>query len=156
VFLAATQGFLNLDWGNIWPVFLMLIGAGGLAQALLTEDRNRRAGMVLGSTIPLLLGAFFFANTTGVLSWSDQGMLWPVYPLILGVAFFAAYFASGREQAGYLVPGTILSLVGVVFLGITLTGTSYDSIGKVWPIFLIIAGVLLLIWPRLARTERHN
>ena len=104
----------------------------------------------------LLLGTFFFATTTGVLSWSDQGSLWPIYPLIVGVAFFAAYFASGREQAGYLVPGAILSLVGLVFLGITLTGASYDYIGKIWPIFLIIAGVILLVGPRLRWTERHN
>ena len=71
-------------------------------------------------------------------------------------AVVAAYFASGREQPGYLVPGTILSLVGLVFLGITLTGASYDYIGKFWPIFLIIAGVLLLVGPRLWWTERHN
>src|SRR5437868_1840728 len=105
VFLAATQGFLDLDWGNIWPVLPMLAGAAILAQAFLTDDKKRRAGLWLGGTIPLLVGAFFFATTTGILSWSDQGTLWPVYPLIVGVAFFAAYFASGREQAGLAIPG---------------------------------------------------
>src|SRR4051812_34947127 len=95
VFLAATQGFLSLDWGTIWPVFPMVAGAACLAQAFLVEDKQRRGGLVLGGMIPLLVGAFFFATTMGLISWSDQGTLWPVYPLIIGVAFFTAYFASG-------------------------------------------------------------
>jgi hypothetical protein len=156
VFLAATQGFFSLDWGTIWPLFPMLAGAAGLAQAFLVEDRNRPAGLVLGGMIPLLVGAFFFATTMGLISWSDQGTLWPVYPLIVGVAFFAAYFVSGREQPAYLVPGAILSLVALVFLGIMLTGSSYSLIGRFWPLFLIIAGVLLLIAPRLRWTQRRN
>jgi hypothetical protein len=67
-----------------------------------------------------------------------------VFPLIVGVAFFAAYFASGRQQWYYLIPASACTLVAVVFGGLLWSGASYSVLGQVWPIFLIIAGVLLL------------
>lgn len=156
IFFAVTQGAFDLNWGNVWPAFIMLAGVAALARAFTVTDVRVRSGMVLGGTIPLLLGAFFFATTLGLISWGDQGTLWPVYPLIVGVAFFAAYFASNREMVVYLIPGGILTLVALVFLGIMLADTSFGMIGKLWPIFLIIGGVLLLVMPRVARPDTRN
>ncbi|HEY0070227.1 MAG TPA: hypothetical protein VGE04_09695 [Chloroflexia bacterium] len=150
ILFAVTQGAFNLNWGNIWPPLIMLAGVVILVRAFRARDAGARSGMVLGGTILLLLGAFFFATTVGLISWGDQGALWPMYPLIVGVAFFAAYFASGRETSAYLVPGVILTLVAVVFLGIILSGSSYAILGRLWPIFLVIGGVLLLVMPRVA------
>jgi hypothetical protein len=133
----------------------MIAGAALLLPAFSTSDPKRRGGIVVGGTIPLLVGAFFFATTTGLLSWSDQGSLWPIYPLVVGVAFFAAFFASNHHP-GYLVPGAILVLVGLVFGAITLTNTPYSYIGKIWPIFLIIGGLLVLIVPRFGWATRHE
>ena len=154
VFFAVTQGAFNLNWGNFWPLIPMIIGAFLLVQAFTVDIPARRAGLVIGGTIPLLVGAFFFATTTGILDWSDQGRLWPVYPLIVGVAFLAAYLASGLIYPGYLIPAGILIGVGVVFGAIVLTDASYDYIGKIWPIALIIVGVLMLsqrLWARQAK-----
>ena len=92
-------------------------------------------------------------TTNGILSWSDQGTLWPIYPLVVGLAFLAAYLASGFKMIGYLIPGVILSLVGLVFLGIYWTGAPYEYIGNIWPIFLILAGVLILFLPRVRRAH---
>ncbi|MDQ3927713.1 MAG: hypothetical protein M3328_01055 [Chloroflexota bacterium] len=152
VFFAATQGALNLNWGTIWPAFPMLAGALVLFQAFTTENPRRRASMVLGGTVPFLVGVFFFTFTLDLFSWGDMGTLWPMFPLIVGVAFFAAYLASGREQNSYLVPAAILAGVGVVFLAVLQIGGSYAAIGKLWPIFLIIAGVLMLV-PGLRKTR---
>ncbi|MFL5732773.1 MAG: LiaI-LiaF-like domain-containing protein [Chloroflexia bacterium] len=156
IFLAATQGFLNLDWGNIWPLFLILAGAATLSQAIMTTGPRRRAGLVFGGTIPFLLGVFFLATITGLLSWSDQAVLWPIYPLIVGVAFLAAYFTSGREQSAYLLPGSIITLIALLFLGITLTGIGFSYIATIWPVFLIVAGLLILMGPRLGWGEKRN
>jgi hypothetical protein len=151
-FFAATQGAFGLDWGNIWPLFPIVVGIGLLVAAFVADNANSRAGLVVPGTIALLLGSFFLATTTGILSWSDQGTLWPIYPLIVGVSLLAAYAVSGFRQPGYLIPGLIVSMVGLVFLGVVLTGTAYDYIGKIWPIFVIIAGVLILVLPRSRRT----
>jgi hypothetical protein len=144
VFFGITQGAFNLDWGNFWPIFPMIGGAIVLFQALYAQNSERRAGLVLGGSIPFLIGVFFFSITLGLFSWSDMGILWPVFPLIVGVAFWAAYFVSGLRQRGYFIPAIVLTLVGMVFLGITLTSVGYGILGKLWPLFLILAGVLLL------------
>ncbi|MEO8286893.1 MAG: DUF5668 domain-containing protein [Chloroflexota bacterium] len=144
IFFAVTQGALNSSWGTIWPVFPILGGAIVLFQAFNAPNATARAGLVLGGAIPLLVGIFFFTITLGLFSWSDMGALWPVFPLIVGVAFWAAYFVSGFRQRAYAIPAIVLTLVGVVFLAITLTSVGYGVLGKLWPIFLIIAGVLLL------------
>jgi hypothetical protein len=153
VFFAVTQGMFGLDWGNIWPVFPMLGGLLLLIFASSLRDRGRRAGLVLAGTIPLLLGMFFLATTMGIVSWSDQGVLWPIYPLIAGLACFAAYIASEREQSGYLIPGAVLSLVGIVFLVILLTSATGSYIARLWPLALIIAGVVVLVVPMVRRGE---
>jgi hypothetical protein len=151
IFFAATQGAFGLDWGNMWPLFPALAGLAMLVMALVADNPKARVGWVLPGTIALLMGGFFVATTSGILSWSDQAVLWPIYPLVVGVAFLAAYVASGFREPGYLIPGAIISLAGLAFLGIMLTGTSYAYIGQIWPIFLILAGVLILILPRMKR-----
>ncbi|HEX8600666.1 MAG TPA: DUF5668 domain-containing protein [Chloroflexia bacterium] len=156
IFFAVTQGALDLNWGNVWPAFIMLAGVAALVRAFTVSDVRARSGIVLGGMIPLLLGAFFFAITLGLISWGDQGTLWPIYPLIVGVAFFAAYFASGRQMTGYLIPGGILTLVALAFLGIMLSDASFGAIGKLWPIFLIFGGLLLLVLPRVSRPDTRN
>jgi hypothetical protein len=144
VFFAVTQGAFKLSWGNFLPVFPIVAGGIVLFQALYARDSAHRAGLVLGGTIPFLVGVFFLCITLGLFSWRDMGSLWPVFPLIVGVAFWAAFFVSGLQQRGYLIPAIVLTLVGMVFLGITLTSVGYGVLGKLWPLFLILAGVLLL------------
>ena len=139
VFFVVTQGAFDLDWGNIWPIFPTLGGLLLLAMAFFSQSATQRNSLVFAGTIPLLLGFFFFATTRDILSWG----LWPIYPLVVGVAFMAAYFSSGFTQRNYLIPGFILVAVGMVFMGIVLAD-AYDVLSRIWPIFMIIAGVLLL------------
>lgn len=150
ILFAVTQGMFEISLGNLWPAFLVLAGALALVRAYTVPDPGARAAMVLGGTILLLLGAFFFATTLGLISWGDHGTLWPIYPLIVGVAFFAGYFASGRQLTAFLIPGGILAFLALVFLGIMLAGSSFAVIGRLWPLFLIIGGVLLLVMPRMS------
>jgi steroid 5-alpha reductase family enzyme len=153
VFFAVTQGVFNVSWGNIWPVFPMLAGVFLLGLAFTQPNNATRSGLVFAGTIPFLIGIFFFLTTTGILDTRARGDLWPVYPLIVGVAFLGAYFASNMQQRYYLFPAAILFAVGGVFLILKLTDTSYSYIGKLWPLALIILGVAML-FPRLRRVER--
>ena len=153
VFFAVEQGAFELDWGMAWPFFGILAGLAMLAMAVIADNPRARAGWVLPGTIVFLLGVFFLLTTNGILSWSDQGTLWPIYPLVVGLGFLAGYLVSGFKMIGYLIPGAILSLVGLVFLGIYWTGAPYEYIGNIWPIFLILAGVLILFLPRVRRAH---
>jgi hypothetical protein len=153
VFFVATQGMFSLDWSNIWPIFPMLVGGGIIAIAFTADTPAARAGAVIGGTIPLLVGAFFFSVTLGVFQWSDMGNLWPVFPIIVGLAFLAGYFAGNREQPGLLWPAAIIGGTGLVFLIITSTSVGYGIIARLWPLVLIAIGVLMLV-PRIWRTSR--
>jgi hypothetical protein len=153
VFFVATQGVFNLDWGSIWPIFPILVGGAILTMAFTSDNPAGRAGAVIGGTIPLLIGAFFFAVTMGVFSWSDMGTLWPVFPIIVGLAFVAGYFAGNREQPGLLWPAAIIGGIGLVFLFITTTSIGYGILAQLWPLALIAVGVLMLV-PRIWRTTR--
>jgi hypothetical protein len=151
IMLATTQGVISFDWGVIWPLFPMLAGLFLLAMSLRSSSPAGRSALVLAGTIPLLLGVFFYSLTLGIFPWSDMGNLWPIFPLIVGLAFFAAYLAGGREQGYYLIPGSALVIIAVTFLTIIQVGGSNSAIGKLWPIFMVMAGVLLLVIPRLRR-----
>ena len=153
VFFVVTLGAFDLTWSNIWPIFPMLVGAGILAMAFTADSGEARAGLVIGGTIPLLVGAFFFAITMGLFSWSDMGTLWPVFPIIVGLAFVAGYFAGGREEPGLLWAAAIIGGIGLVFLFITGTAVGYGVLAQLWPIALIILGLLMLV-PRIRRTTR--
>lgn len=170
VFLVATFGVAGLNWDTIWPVFIMLVGLGPLVTAFTEhqDDPRRRALPVMISSFLLMLGVFFFATTLEYFSWSDQGKLWPVYIIIIGIAALAGYLASGLNRFEYLATGIVLSLVGGGFLAATLFGALdnihwawFDNISTWfegswaatwWPIFPIAVGLILLA----ASAMTHN
>ena len=156
LFFVATQGLFDFEWGTIWPTFPMLVGAGLITFGLLSQVKQVRTWLVFAGTIPLLVGLFFFIINTGVLEEGSPGRLWPVFPLIVGLAFLAAYFASGMEYKALLFPAVLLVGVSVAFLAMMLTGTSFEYIGKLWPLALIVVGVALLATRMLGRQGKQE
>jgi hypothetical protein len=130
-----------------WPVFPLLTGLSLLIASAFASTPGVRSGLALAGAIAFLASAFFFATTLGLFTWEDQGRLWPIYLLIVGVANVVAYFASDASYQIYLILGLAFSAVGLVFLPLTLLETSL--IGQIWPLLLIVAGVLFLMpWTR--------
>lgn len=154
--LAVTQGAFALNWSSIWPVFPMLAGLALLGLSFSSETPAVRSSMVFSGMIPVLVGIFFFTITLGIFSWRDMASLWPVFPLIVGIAFLAGYLAGNRMQNAYLVPGAGLVIIAVTFLTILQVGGSYSAMARLWPVFLIMAGVLLLIVPMLRRERNRS
>jgi hypothetical protein len=144
VFFLATQGFLGLEWGTIWPIFPSLAGAGLITVGMLSQDRGARTWLVFAGTIPLLIGLYFFLVSTGVLERGATGRLWPVFPLIVGIAFFAGFLASGMRYKVLLMPGIVLVAFALTFLSLLWTRTSFEYLGRLWPLALIVIGVALL------------
>jgi hypothetical protein len=89
----------------------------------------------------LLMETFFFATTRGVVSWD----LWPIYPLILGMALLAGFFAYGRDQPVWLQGAGWLIGTSILFLAIIWTTGSLHAIGKLWPLLIVLGGVLLIL-----------
>jgi hypothetical protein len=155
IFLAFTQNLFGLEWsdvGSFWPFFPMLGGLFLIVPALAVRNSSARGSMVFAGSVPFLVGLFFLSITRGFFTWGDHETLWPVHPLIVGVSFLLGYAASGFKHVYFLAPGLIITTVALVFFAITLTA-SYDVLGTFWPLFLILAGLALLI-PTARRAER--
>jgi hypothetical protein len=132
-----------IDWNIVWPAAMILLGLAILSGTFLTPGGRPHPGSATFGTIVTLLGIFFLATTLGYLSWSDQGVLWPIYPLVVGIGLLVGYFTAQREQPGYLVGGLVTGTIGLAFLAVSVTN-SYQYMSMIWPLALILGGVLLL------------
>lgn len=82
--------------------------------------------------------------TLGVFEWAEMSQLWPVFPLIGGIAFTAVWLADGRQDSGLLVPAGGGFAVGIIGLIFTLSGANIGRIANYWPVILIVIGLGLL------------
>ncbi len=132
---------------TFWPIFPTLVGAWLLITWLLSQNRQANHGIAIPAMINLLTGLFFFGFTMGFFEWGDMAYLWPIFPLIVGVAFLVAWTFSLFQAWGLLIPGGITSAVGLIALSLT---THYADrpwlklIFSGWPIILILIGISIL------------
>jgi hypothetical protein len=144
-FLLRTMGFPLPSIGAMWPIFPVLAGLGFFVNWLASPNKREAHGIMIPATITGLVGLFFFAFTLGFVPWSAMGVLWPVFPLIVGIAFFVAWVFSGFREWGLLVPSAVTGAVGIVGLSFTLGGTLFGDLVRFWPLLLIGLGVLVLV-----------
>lgn len=97
----------------------------------LVSKKNR--SKILIGIIFILLGIYFLLINLGL--W--KGVAGNLFLVVLGVAFVAAFYISGRA-VGFLIPGFILSFLGLV-LALLQSGLVDEK--KYWP--LIITSVAL-------------
>ncbi|MBN1136052.1 MAG: hypothetical protein JXM73_05680 [Anaerolineae bacterium] len=137
-FLAA----MAFGWDRFWPVFPLL---GGLAfLAAFVGSGLKDSGFVWIGVAATLVGLFFFGFTLGVWEWEEMRELWPIFPLIAGVAFIALFLAERARDWGTLGVGLAGIIVGIVGLAYTKGGLESD-IWKYWPALIILVGVLSLL-----------
>jgi hypothetical protein len=100
--------------------------------------RDRLA--VVGAGLALIgLGiAFLLAQ------WIGWDHIWPVFPLLGGLAFWGGYVASGFRESGFVFVGTAAILVGLFFFGFSLGHWEWAQMADLWPAFLIIGGIAFI------------
>lgn len=98
----------------------------------------------IGLSFFRMIGFSFIA--AGMLLLLDQiglfnltwGEIWPIFVLCPGLAFEMSYFSNpmkGKANLSLLIPGGILSVVGILFFFIVFTDYSYLSV--LWPVFVL-------------------
>ena len=134
-------GMPGLD--RLWPVFPMAGGMLFLLQYL--AGGLKEPGLVFPGVAALGVGFFFFLFTLGPFEYEQMERLWPVFPLIGGIAFFWTWIASFGRKIGLLVPAVLSGCVGVVGLLFTVTpvGPAVALLG--WPLLLIGIGFLFVL-----------
>lgn len=91
------------------------------------EDRNYFWGFFL-----IMVGTLLFISKMFHIQLFSMGRLWPVFVLIPGLCFELAYFST-RRSAGLLVPGGILTTIGLLFFFESIT--NWHFAGYTWPVY---------------------
>lgn len=89
----------------------------------------------LPGIILIVLGVLFL-----IANFSDVHLetLWPIFVLTPGVAFIIMFFRD-RKNYGILMPGTILTIIGLLFFACTFYG--WDQMERLWPLFIMAPGI---------------
>lgn len=93
----------------------------------------RRTNIIWGVLL-IIIGVLILLNKVYSINLLSISFLWPLFILIPGLSFEFEYFSS-RRDAGVLVPGGILTTIGVLFLFQTYTNWRFAEI--IWPVCVL-------------------
>lgn len=103
-------------------------------------QRNNTGGLI-GGVILIGLGLLFLLAQ--FFSFQAWGWLWPFGVIGIGALFFVGMLAGGKSTAGLAIPGSIISVIGLMLLVQSLTGY-WSSWAYGWTVILMAVG--LGIW----------
>jgi hypothetical protein len=133
---------LWIGWERIWPIFIL---AGGVASLVgYAVSGFRESGLVFVGVGASLIGLFFFGFSLGTWAWSEMAWLWPVFPIIGGIAFVALYFAERGRDAGVLGVECAAFVLGAAGLAVYL-GFVGREVVRFWPVLLVVLGLASLV-----------
>jgi len=103
----------------------------------------QRKGAVLLALLLIGLGSYLLLSELGV-GLPGWERVWPVLPLVGGLALLVGYFTEPESDPERVFFGTAVTLVGVTFLFVTWGPLSYNSLATWWPVFVLIGSVAFL------------
>ena len=109
------------------------------------QTNRSNAGGLIGGTLLIIFGLFSLAGS--IFRRVDWGFLWPFIIIGIGVLFFAAMFAGGKQTSGFAIPGSIVGGIGLVLLYQNLAN-HWESMAYFWTfiIFFVGAGIYIMGW----------
>ena len=133
IFLFDNFGIIEFNFGQMWPVIVILVGAG----FWIGFFRSRKdSGLILPGTILLVYGfLFWFCALYG---WWYMENLWPGFLFGPGLGFILMYL-FGEKETGFLIPGGIMLGLSIVFF------LRFSPVLDYWPFILIAIGLYLII-----------
>lgn len=101
------------------------------------NDNRARMAALAGGIVLAALGVLFLLNNFQ--RFLDAGKVWPLFLLIPVIPMAIRWLEKGREEAGLVVPITILTFYCGHFLW--LTHSHWRGAGTTWPNFLLGPGL---------------
>jgi hypothetical protein len=151
-FLADNFGLALPDFGQLWPIFVVVGGLVSLSSYF--RQGRRHADALFSGIVALGIGFYFLLFTLeltvpvlGHFEWSRMAEFWPGFVLIAGLAFLAQFVAGGFQPVRLLVAGGLIVLFAVIAFAFTLQFLSQTLARQLivfWPIVLILIGLWLV------------
>jgi len=104
--------------------------------------------MIIGAIL-ILLGLLFLGPSFGLFTLET---MWPAILLLLGIGFFAGYFAAPKIY-GFLMPGSILVISSIPFFMCTFSG-DWLQMATLWPVFILSVAVGFLLMYFIGKREK--
>ncbi|MBP7733647.1 MAG: hypothetical protein KA140_07825 [Caldisericia bacterium] len=125
-----------LTFDKIWPAIPIVIGL------LMLLRVNADYGVVFPSIIMIGVGAIFYIDNLQLLGAGiNMGQLWPLFPIVVGLAFVALY-AFKPHDWGVLIPAAACLITGSVFM--SMQQMKNIMIFIIAPV-IIIVGILMIV-----------
>ncbi len=104
---------------------------------------RRINGSIVAGSILILFGLLALLGQV-FRGYDFWGSLWPFFIIGIGALFFVGMFLGGRSVAGLAIPGSILSVLGLMMLLQNLTNY-WESWSYSWTVLLIAVGLGIFI-----------
>jgi LiaF transmembrane domain len=102
-----------------------------------------RKGPIIPALFLILLGVYFLLSELGI-GIPGWDRIWPIFPLVGGLASLVNYVFGSRRDPGVVFVGTAAMLVGLWFFFITLGPLDYRDLETWWPVFVLIGSIAFL------------
>ena len=130
IFLLANFHVLTIE--KFWPVFILGPGVCFIIGFILNR---KNYGLLMPGCTLSVIGIIFFCGS--FFGWDNMQYLWPFFIIAPGTGLFALYYFGNKDKP-LLIPATILTSIGCIFLAIC------NAENYALPIIFIVIGLWLL------------
>lgn len=105
---------------------------------------SSRASLIVGALL-ILLGLFFLVG----LFLNIGPYLWPLFVIAVGVGFFVGMVAGGRPLSGLAIPGSIVTMIGLILLVQSFLHL-WETWAYAWALIVVAVGLGVMIHGRVS------
>ena len=119
------------------------------------QTNRSNAGALIGGAILIAFGLLSLAAQ--VFRNLDWEFFWPFSVIAFGVLFFVAMFTGGKQTAGFAIPGSIISGIGLMTLFQNITH-HWASMSYFWTLIITFvgAGIYIMGWYGGDENQKHS
>jgi len=141
LFLMVSNHIL-LGWEHVWPLFLLVGGVFFLR----VYRKRRTSEVLLAGVSSVLLGAFLFLFSTGMLDWDRMAVIWPTIPLIAGLSLVITALVTHTGGPSLVIGATTVLFAALMFFleSDAVSTRIATPVIRFWPLVLILAGAIML------------
>jgi hypothetical protein len=111
-------------------------------------------GSIVGGAILIIVGLLALLGEI-FQSYNFWGYLWPLIVLAVGVIFFVGALIGGKSSAGLAIPGSIISVIGLILFFQNLTN-HWESWSYAWTLILMGVGAGVFISGLISNDEKQR